>query len=79
MGGNIDATIVGKCGKCGGIVSTPRVWAGTNRPPETCESCGATASETRGLPTIPMNDAPDRKVGYAEFRELMLKPLPREF
>ena len=47
-------TIVGKCSLCGGVVSTPRVWMGINRPPVRCESCGASADETAGLPVVPM-------------------------
>jgi hypothetical protein len=46
--------IIGKCGKCGGIVSTPSLWFGTTRAPQTCESCGAEADRTAHLPTLPM-------------------------
>lgn len=59
--GNLNNIIVGKCGKCGGVVSMPSVWGGVNRPPRTCESCGATALETHGLPTLPMSDVPDAR------------------
>ena len=45
---------VGKCGDCGGVVSVPETWMGTQRPPKTCEGCGAIAEETAGLPTMPM-------------------------
>jgi len=51
---NCDKQIVGKCGKCGGIVSVPTVDWSVNRPVPTCESCGAQADETAHLPTIPM-------------------------
>lgn len=44
----------GKCGKCGGVVSAPRVWAATTRIPECCESCGATVDEAAGLPVKKM-------------------------
>ncbi len=62
MGGNINNVIVGKCGKCGGVVSMPKILGSVNRPPQTCESCGATVQETAGLATLPMNDAPKGEV-----------------
>lgn len=49
-----DYIIVGRCGRCGGIVSTPRIWMGTQRPPKTCESCDAVVNEASGLPVLPM-------------------------
>lgn len=56
--------VVGRCGNCGGVVSTPRLWYGVPRPPSTCESCGAVADETRGLPTIPMRGVKDERGRY---------------
>ena len=47
--------IVGKCSRCGGIVSTPGIWMGVQRPPQKCESCGGHADMTRNLPVIPVN------------------------
>lgn len=49
-----DGIVVGKCGSCGGVVSTPRVWYGVGRAPQQCESCGAYADEAAGLRTLPM-------------------------
>lgn len=49
---------VGRCGECGGVVSVPEVWAGTQRPPERCEECGAEADPARGLPHLPMKRRP---------------------
>lgn len=51
---NGDRMVIGKCGKCGGVVSLPKVWWSVNRPVATCERCGAVADETANLPTIPM-------------------------
>ena len=48
--------IVGKCGKCGGVVSVPHLWWGVGRPPATCEACGAYADESANLPVLPMRD-----------------------
>ncbi len=52
--GRGNGRIVGRCGKCGGVVSTPYLWWGVGRPPKTCERCGATVDETAGLPTLTM-------------------------
>jgi len=51
---NLNLIPIGKCGKCGGVVSVPRAWWATTRPRETCESCGAIADPTRGLPVLEM-------------------------
>ena len=51
---NGNKQIVGKCGKCGGVVSTPTIWHGVNRPPKTCERCKATVDESAHLPVLPM-------------------------
>lgn len=51
---NGDRIVTGKCGKCGGVVSMPRIYHGVNRVPESCERCGATVDETAGLPTKKM-------------------------
>ena len=54
MFGNMNNRIVGKCSKCGGIVSIPTVWMSVNRPIASCEKCGAYEDETAHLPEIPM-------------------------
>ena len=45
---------VGQCGVCGGVVSVPEIWHGTQRPPRTCESCGRVVDESADLPVLPM-------------------------
>lgn len=45
---------VGRCGECGGVVTTPRVWYGVQRAPQTCESCGAVVDEAASLPPMKM-------------------------
>lgn len=65
---------VGTCGRCGGAVVVPSMMI---HPVPHCVNCGAIAKEPHGR-TIPMQE-PKREVGYEKFRELMLKPLPREF
>lgn len=42
----------GKCGNCGGMVTTPRVWGGVFPPTPTCISCCYVMKDTR--PAIPM-------------------------
>lgn len=47
--------IIGTCSLCGGPVVTPDVWHGIQRPPRTCERCGAHAVDYG--PVIPMTPA----------------------
>ena len=66
--GNLDNVIVGTCGLCGGPVSHPRVWHGLNRPPETCEKCGASRAGGYG-PTLPMNPPKHDDISLQAARE----------
>ena len=54
MVGNVNRKPIGRCSLCGGVVSIPTVWHGTNRPIPTCEDCGAVADEAANLPVVPM-------------------------
>lgn len=60
MSYGIDSILVGKCSKCGGPVTLPKVWMGTQHPTPRCESCHASAKPKYG-PTIEMDDPPDMK------------------
>jgi uncharacterized Zn finger protein len=51
--------VVGKCSRCGGVVSIPTLIHMVGRVRASCESCGAVADETAGLPTIPMRGGRD--------------------
>lgn len=46
----------GRCGICGGDVTTPFAWHGIIPPVPTCESCGAVVDHQG--PTLPMRPAP---------------------
>lgn len=50
---NLNNAVIGKCSRCGGPVSVPKIWWGVNRPVARCERCGAVADETANLPVIP--------------------------
>lgn len=45
---------IGKCSICGGAVTVPTTWMSVVPPRPQCEQCGAYASQTAGLPTVPM-------------------------
>jgi len=46
---------IGKCSICGGEVTVPDVFWSVIPPRPQCEQCGAYASRTAGLPTVPMS------------------------
>lgn len=50
----INEQIVGKCGKCGGIVTVPVIFWSVVAPVPQCKSCGARVDQTVHLPTLPM-------------------------
>ena len=39
----IDKITVGLCGECGGNVTIPQMWSGSQPPTPTCERCWAVA------------------------------------
>lgn len=51
-GGNLNRRPIGKCSRCGGVVSIPIVFHSVKRPVPTCENCGAVANEAANLPVI---------------------------
>jgi|CXWL01.1.fsa_nt_gi hypothetical protein len=61
--------ILGTCSLCGGPVSTPVAWAGTNPPRPTCQQCGAVADPAFG-PVIKMTPLdPEYRKEMAEAQE----------
>ncbi len=62
MCGNLDRRPIGKCSRCGGVVSIPLIWFSIRRPVPSCESCGAVADETANLPVIPMRPKTLKKI-----------------
>lgn len=53
--------VIGTCGNCGGPVSLPVAWYGTQRATPTCENCGAKAKVAHG-PTLPMGQPANEHV-----------------
>ncbi len=51
--------IHGTCGRCGGRVTTPRLWGGIHPPVPSCESCGAQVKQPHG-PVLDMEEPPKR-------------------
>ena len=49
----MNTEVVGKCSNCGGLVCVPVVWHGVNKPPATCQDCGAVEDISANLPVIP--------------------------
>lgn len=60
--GNYNRRVVGKCGDCGGPVTTPIHWWGVERAVPACEHCGAAIDETAALPVLPMRRDPSQPV-----------------
>jgi hypothetical protein len=54
-------TCLGTCGICGGRVSVPTAWYGTQLPAPACETCGAKARNAYG-PVIDMVPQPKAKL-----------------
>lgn len=62
--------VIGTCSVCGGPVTIPTVWHGTNPPIARCSSCGATPAEGHG-PIIPMKIGERYGVSRTAYRLMM--------
>lgn len=63
---NLNVTYVGKCSLCGGRVTRPWAWWGTNMPHASCEQCGAVEEDNPG-PIIKMKRQPNGFGDYPQF------------
>lgn len=62
---------IGKCSICGGRVTVPTTSLSVIPPRPQCEQCGAYASKTAGLPSVPMEPM---RIRPAPFRSYQRRP-----
>ena len=50
----MNTQVIGKCSRCGDLVTLPYIWSGVTPPRASCSRCHAIQTN-EGLPTIPMS------------------------